>query len=106
MSQLAFFDTNILVYADDAAAPAKREKAITLFRDHLRRGTAVLSLQVLQEYFAAATRKLRLAPEAAQRKIEILGRARVIRFRRGLREWPCCTARTCSTDLRRRGCAS
>jgi predicted nucleic acid-binding protein len=58
----------------------QREKAITLFRDHLRRGTAVLSLQVLQEYFAAATRKLRLAPETAQRKVEILGRARVVRF--------------------------
>jgi predicted nucleic acid-binding protein len=80
MSDLVFFDTNVLVYADDAAAPAKREKAITLFRDHLRRGTAVLSLQVLQEYFAAATRKLRLAPETAQRKVEILGRARVVRF--------------------------
>jgi len=80
MSDLAFFDTNILLYADDASAPAKREKAIILFRDHLRSRTAVLSLQVLQEFFAAATRKLKLPPEVAQRKVEILARARVVRF--------------------------
>jgi predicted nucleic acid-binding protein len=80
MSELAFFDTNVLLYADELAAPAKRERAIALFRDHLRRGTAVLSLQVLQEYFAAATRKLKLAPEIAQRKVEILARARVVRI--------------------------
>jgi predicted nucleic acid-binding protein len=79
MSDLAFFDTNVLVYTDDAAAPTKREKAIVLFRDHLRRGTAVVSLQVLQEYFAAATRKLKMAPDTAQRKVEIVARARVVR---------------------------
>jgi len=58
MNGLAFFDTNVLVYADDASSPEKRERAIALFAEHLRRGTAVVSLQVLQEYFAAATRKL------------------------------------------------
>jgi predicted nucleic acid-binding protein len=40
----------------------------------------VVSLQVLQEYFAAATRKLGVAPEMAQRKVEILARGRVVRF--------------------------
>ena len=35
---------------------------------------------MIQEYFVAATRKLRIAPEAAQRKVEILTRARVVRF--------------------------
>src|SRR6266498_1613187 len=80
MNGLAFFDTNILVYADDASSPEKQDRAIALFADHLRRGAAVVSLQVLQEYFAAATRKLRLAPEIAQRKVEILARCRVVRF--------------------------
>jgi hypothetical protein len=47
VSELAFFDTKLLVYTDDAAAPAKREEAIAFFRDHLCRRTAVLSLQVL-----------------------------------------------------------
>ena len=80
MNGLSFFDTNVLVYADDRSTPKKQERAITLFSEHLRQGTAVLSLQVLQEYFVAATRKLRIAPEAAQRKVEMLTRARLVRF--------------------------
>ena len=40
----------------------------------------MLSLQVLQEYFAAVTRKLLASPEIAQRKVEIFSRAKVIRF--------------------------
>ena len=80
MSGLCFFDTNVLVYADDISSPKKKERAITLFTEHLRQHTAVVSLQVLQEYFAAATRKLQLAPDAAQRKVEIIARARVVRF--------------------------
>lgn len=79
MSDLAFFDTNILVYADDAAYPGKQEKAIGLVAKHFRQGTAVVSLQVLQEYFVAATRKLNVAPEVAQRKVEVLARGRVVR---------------------------
>jgi len=80
MNSLTFFDTNVLVYADDRSSPAKQEKAIALFAEHLRRKTAVVSLQVLQEYFAAATRKLKLAPEVAQKKVELIARARVVRF--------------------------
>jgi|SRR5688500_18000255 len=80
MNGLAFFDTNVLVYSDDTSAPLKQERAIALFADHLRKGTAVVSLQVLQEYFAAATRKLGLNPIIAQRKVEIIARARVVCF--------------------------
>jgi len=80
MSGLAFFDTNVLVYADDASSPEKQDRSITLFAEHFRRGTAVVSLEVLQKYFAAVTRKLGLAPEMAQRKVEILARSRVVRF--------------------------
>ena len=83
MNGLAFFDTNVLVYADDTSAPEKQNRAIALLAEHLRRGTAVVSLQVLQEYFVAATRKLGVAPEVAQRKVEILARARVVRFEPG-----------------------
>jgi len=39
-----------------------------------------VSLEVLQEYFVAATRKLGVAPEMAQRKVEILARGRIVRF--------------------------
>jgi predicted nucleic acid-binding protein len=80
MSGLAFFDTNILVYADDRGSPEKQQKAAALFAAHLQQGTAVVSLQVLQEYFAAATRKLGVPPETAQRKVELMALARVVRF--------------------------
>lgn len=80
MRDLAFFDTNILVYADDADSPAKRDRAISLFAAHVRAETAVISLQVLQEYYAAATRKLHISAELAQRKVEILKRIRTVRF--------------------------
>jgi predicted nucleic acid-binding protein len=80
MTGLAFFDTNILVYADDASSPKKQSRAIRLFTDHQRQGAAVISLQVMQEYFAAVTRKLKVDPELAQRKVEVLARGRVVRI--------------------------
>ena len=39
MSGLCFFDTNVLVYADDISSPKKKERAITLFAEHLRQQT-------------------------------------------------------------------
>jgi len=80
MNGLAFFDTNILIYADDASSPEKQAGAIRLITDHQRRGLAVISLQVMQEYFAAVTRKLGVDPELAQRKVQLLARGRVVRF--------------------------
>ncbi len=80
MKGLAFFDTNILIYADDASAKRKRERAISLIVEHRGGNSLVTSLQVLQEYYAAATRKLGVAAEIAQRKVEILARGRVVRF--------------------------
>jgi len=80
MNHSAFFDTNVLVYADDNLSPEKQQTAIELFSRHRRQKTAILSLQVLQEYFSAATRKLALAPEFAQQKVELFARARVVRF--------------------------
>jgi predicted nucleic acid-binding protein len=49
INRLAFFDTNVLVYADDASSAEKQDRSIALFAEHLRRGTAVMSLQVLQD---------------------------------------------------------
>ena len=80
MNDLAFFDTNVLVYADDASSPEKQTRSIALFAEHLRGGTAVVSVQVLQEYFAAVTRKLKVAPDLAQRKVGIIAHSRVARF--------------------------
>ena len=46
----------------------------------LRLNTAVISLQVLQEYFVTVTRKLGVAEGLAQSKVEILSRCRVVEF--------------------------
>ena len=71
MSARSFFDTNILVYADDKAAPAKQRRALDLVAEHRRAGTGVVSLQVLQEYFVAVTPKLQVDPRIARRKVEL-----------------------------------
>ena len=72
MSARSFFDTNVLVYADDKASPAKQRRALDLVAEHRRAGTGVVSLQVLQEYFVTVTRKLRVDPRTARRKVELL----------------------------------
>jgi predicted nucleic acid-binding protein len=69
-----FVDTNVLVYARDAAEPEKQPQAAAWI-DHLwRTRTARLSFQVLQEYYAATTRKLKpgLTPEQARADVRDL----------------------------------
>jgi predicted nucleic acid-binding protein len=72
MAARSFFDTNVLIYTDDKAAPAKQRRALDLVAEHRRAGTGVVSLQVLQEYFVTITRKLRVDPRIARRKVELL----------------------------------
>jgi predicted nucleic acid-binding protein len=72
MSARSFFDTNVLVYSDDKAAPAKQRRALDLLAVHRRGGTGVVSLQVLQEYFVTITRKLHVDARIARRKVELL----------------------------------
>jgi predicted nucleic acid-binding protein len=72
MNVRSFFDTNVLAYADDKAAPAKQRRALELVAEHRRAGTGVVSLQVLQEYFVTVTRKLNVDARVARRKVELL----------------------------------
>ncbi|OFX25443.1 MAG: hypothetical protein A2V77_15300 [Anaeromyxobacter sp. RBG_16_69_14] len=73
MSARSFLDTNVLLYADDKDSPAaKQRRALELVAEHRRAGTGVVSLQVLQEYFVSATKKLHLDADVARRKVEIL----------------------------------
>jgi predicted nucleic acid-binding protein len=78
MNARSFFDTNILVYADDKRAPAKQSRAIDLVAEHRRDGTGVISLQVLPEYFVTVTRKLNVDSPLARRKVEILSEFDVV----------------------------
>jgi predicted nucleic acid-binding protein len=70
----AFFDTNILLYSNDKRNPAKQLKAHSLVLAHRSDRTGVVSLQVLQEYFVNATRKLGMDPVVARRRLEIFSR--------------------------------
>ena len=72
MSARSFFDTNVLVYADDKAVPAKQRRALDLAAEHRRARTGVVSLQVLQEYFVTVTKKLHVDTSIARRKVELL----------------------------------
>src|SRR5580698_3780321 len=78
MTVRSFFDTNVLVYTDDKAATAKQRRALDLIAEHRSAGTGVVSLQVLQEYFVTATRKLRVDPATARRKTELLAEFHVV----------------------------
>ncbi|MGA7523655.1 MAG: PIN domain-containing protein [Acidobacteriaceae bacterium] len=78
MTVRSFFDTNILVYTDDRSAPAKQRRALDLVEEHRRAGAGVVSVQVLQEYFVAATGKLRVDPAVARRKVELLAEFQVV----------------------------
>ena len=77
MAERRFFDTNILVYAHDASEPEKRKAARKLLSTHLANQTAVLSTQVLQEYFVAAMR-IGLSAELAQRHVATYAQANVV----------------------------
>jgi predicted nucleic acid-binding protein len=72
MSVRSFFDTNILVYTDDKGSPAKQRRALELVAEHRKNATGVVSLQVLQEYFVTVTRKLKVDPRVARRKVELI----------------------------------
>jgi predicted nucleic acid-binding protein len=78
MSARAFLDTNVLVYTDDRDAPRKQEAALDLIGRCRHGATGVLSTQVLQEYYVAATRKLGVAASVARRKVELFARFEVV----------------------------
>ncbi|HDQ41212.1 MAG TPA: PIN domain-containing protein [Desulfonatronum sp.] len=53
----SFFDTNVLAYMFDRDAPAKRSRARELFQAEALAGRAIVSAQVLQEFYVIVTRK-------------------------------------------------
>lgn len=71
MSERSFLDTNILVYTDAVDAPAKKRRALELLAEQRLARTGVVSLQVLQEYFVTATRKLAVEADVARRKVQL-----------------------------------
>ena len=78
MSGRSFLDSNILVYTDDHDEPAKQAKALNILEETRLASTGVLSTQVLQEYFVAATRRLGVPAPIAREKVEVLSHYEVV----------------------------
>ena len=77
-SKRVFLDSNILLYCEDSANPSKQKRALELLLEHQQRKTGVVSVQVLQEFFVNATRKLGIDAALARQKIEIYSRFDVV----------------------------
>jgi predicted nucleic acid-binding protein len=73
-----FVDTNILLYAHDDSAGAKRDRARALLEQLWDSREGCLSVQVLQEFFVNATRKIPkpLSAETAKEIVADLSQAR------------------------------
>lgn len=82
MGVRSFLDTNVLVYTDDHDSPEKQAVALDLFERVRQEHSGVLSTQVLQEYFVAATRKLGVDAAIARRKLELFGRLDLVEISR------------------------
>ena len=66
---LTFVDTNVLLYAQDRRDDRRRGIAQAVLDGLWTSGTGVLSTQVLQEFYNAGTRKLKLEPALARRVV-------------------------------------
>lgn len=74
MTETCFVDTNVLIYARDLADPPKQARAEEWMARLWRSRRGRLSIQVLQEYYAVATRKLKpgLPVESAREDVRLL----------------------------------
>src|SRR5512137_936307 len=66
MTAKHFVDTNILLYAVDEGAGAKRVMSRSILGEDAQGPRKVISTQVLQEFYAAAIRKLNFLPTRAR----------------------------------------
>ena len=66
-----FFDTNVLIYAEDSRDEAKRSRAIDIVRTAMRAADGVVSTQVLQEFYVNAVRRLTMPKERAQARTRL-----------------------------------
>ncbi len=74
----SLIDTNVLVYADSGDEPQRQRVAIDLIKAHREAGTAVLAVQVLQEFTQVALRKLGLPPALVRQRLAFYGRFELV----------------------------
>jgi predicted nucleic acid-binding protein len=77
----SFFDTNVLLYLFDNSVPEKKARAQQVFSEEVEAGRAVLSTQILQEFYVNATRKLArpLSSERAAARVKDFARLPLVR---------------------------
>ena len=66
-----FLDTNVLVYADDGDSAGKQAVAAALIAECYLKGEAVISTQVMMEYYNVAVKKLKLEPAFAAQRLRL-----------------------------------
>ena len=71
MSDKFFIDSNILVYAHDTENPEKQQQAQTVIFDGIRLENAVISTQVLSEFYVTITQKIKNPLTVLKAKEEI-----------------------------------
>lgn len=78
MRNKIFFDTNILIYSIDKFSRTKQKKARALIKEIATSSTIVISTQVLQEFYVAATKKLGAEPLAVKEIINTFERFEIV----------------------------
>jgi len=78
-----FLDSNVLLSTDDRANLAKQKRAFEILAELKQLRSGVVSLQVLQEYFTAATRKYGVDDDDARHKVELFAAFEVVEPRLG-----------------------
>ena len=68
-----FIDTNVLIYAHDGGAGAKHTQAVELLTRLFEEERGALSIQVLLEFYSAATGKMSINSHEAEEIIRDLG---------------------------------
>jgi predicted nucleic acid-binding protein len=74
----SLLDTNVLVYADSADEPLRQRMALDLIKRHRAEGSAVLAVQVLQEFANVALRKLGLPLPLLRSRLDFYGRFELV----------------------------
>ena len=75
MPDKTFIDTNVLVYAYDADEPIKQARAREILKRGIEEETAVLSVQVVGEFFTVVTKRIPnpLSVDEAEEVLNLLG---------------------------------
>lgn len=73
MKDKVFLDTNIFIYSIDASPGQNRKRNISrqIVREQIQNESGVISIQVLQEFYQVATRKIRV-PLSTEEALEYL----------------------------------